>query len=231
MLIEQFSLYTEAFLRLIYPSQCGACNLTLDLNENAVCKTCGTRLRQMRLSYEDAVFTETLESLDDAWSLFPYEDPVKELLTGIKFYGKRWLIQAFEESLAEMTLALSSEYHYDFMIPIPLSRLKRLEREFNQSDLIAERVSRASGIPVNRSVLKKYHTAMPQSALGHHERIANPFGAFTLKNPDTVKNKSVLLIDDIVTTGSTANEAARILKKEGARRVDLLTLARTELHS
>ncbi len=231
MLIEQFSLYTEAFLRLIYPSQCGACNTRLDLHESAVCPRCQTQLQQICLSYEDAIFTESLESLDDAWSLFPYEDPVKELLTGIKFYGKRWIIQAFEKPLAEMALALSSEYHYDFIVPIPLSRMKRLEREFNQSDLIAERVSRASGIPVNKSILKKYHTAVSQSALGHHERLANPFGAFHLKHAGAVKEKSVLLIDDIITTGSTANEAARILKKEGARRVDLLTLARTELHS
>ncbi len=167
--------------------------------------------------------SKNFQYLDEAWYLYPYKAPLKELLSRIKFSGERWLIRLFEEDFKMRLLALQGENHYDALIPVPIDRYKLLNRQFNQSELLAKLLSKGTGLPVKTSILAKSKRTPAQSQLNKAERAVNLKGAFAIKK--NVLNKRFLLIDDIVTTGATAEEASRVLKLAGAKKVDILAIA------
>jgi ComF family protein len=114
----------------------------------------------------------------------------------------------------------------DLVVAVPL-HLERLRwRGFNQSLALAGAVAQAAGRPLIRTALEKQHATPPQVGLGEVERRHNVKGAFTMRRPGAVRGRSVLLIDDVMTTGATVDECARTLRRAGARRVDVLVLAR-----
>lgn len=218
----------EAFVRLFYPASCSLCSELLELEEHRLCGPCESRVLAMRFPF-DKRFTETkTKHLDQVWSLFPYETAVKDVLTQIKFSRKRWLLGVFRDSITEAAQSLAAETPYDAVVPIPMDRLKRLEREFNPPHILAEWISKASGIPCRPDWLVKHHATIPQSRLNREERLVNPLGVFGAKAATDFQEKKILLVDDILTTGATAEEAAKILRERGTVKPDLLTLARTE---
>ncbi len=219
--------YREALLRLVYPASCPLCAILLEITESGLCDPCRKTMRKAAYGFEDACSPQRFEFLDTAWALYPYESPAGEILSAVKFYRKHWLIPVFEDGLREFAQALGAETGYDAIIPIPIDRKRLFEREFNQAELIAAMVSKHGKIPV-RKFLKKARRTFSQSGLGKEERQINLFQAFRLRNPRAAEGKNFLLIDDIFTTGATGEEAARLLKKHGARQVDILTVARTE---
>lgn len=224
---DQLPDYWEAFIRLCYPSYCGGCRAFLGLDERDICHACRSKLMSCRLPPEEAGLQESFESLDEVWGLFDYESPVRELIAGIKFLKKRWLVRAFSDPIMEMACVIQSEHHYDAILPIPVSKMTLIRREFNQAELIADQIREATGIPVQKHLLRKRSGATAQSQLTQKERWINPWGIFDLNRTPNVQGRSFLLTDDIITTGATAEEAARLLKQNGAKRVDLFALART----
>jgi ComF family protein len=115
---------------------------------------------------------------------------------------------------------------FDALIPIPLSATRLRERGYNQSGLLAQGISEAFHIPVFENSLTRRHTRH-QTLLNEKERWTNIQGAFTIKFSKNINNRNILIIDDLLTTGATASEAARTLKKCGAQTVGVLTLAIT----
>lgn len=228
-LAETVTCYREALVRLVYPAHCGACRAFLELEEKGICGPCAERLRALRFSLEDAAVDGNFTQLDSAWTLYPYESPVKEMIAAIKFQRKRWLARTFKEAIGTLAAALTAEVRYDALVPVPLDRAKLVEREFNQSEILAHLVEQAAGIPVARRILRKSRSIPSQSLLGRTERLANPYGSFRVSGRADLEGKNFLIVDDIFTTGATAEEAARVLKQRGAKRVDLFALARTEL--
>lgn len=114
------------------------------------------------------------------------------------------------------------------IVPIPLHPQRERERGFNQALVIA-RMLKQSGIRSVRieQLLEKKRRTLAQSQLRRAERLDNLRGAFSVRKKDLVRGKHILLVDDVITTGSTVNECARTLKAEGAARVDALALARS----
>lgn len=218
----------EALLRLFYPASCGLCVCSLELDERLLCGACKSRLDEMKFPYEDRLAERTAGPLDQTWALFPYENAVKEVLTQIKFSRKRWLLGLFREAIGETAQSLAAEIHYDAVVPIPMDRLKGLQREFNPPHILAQWISKAAGIPCHAGWLLKPHATIPQSRLNREERLANLRGVFKAKRTPHLKGKKILLVDDILTTGATAEEAARTLREGGTLKPDLLTLARTK---
>jgi len=114
----------------------------------------------------------------------------------------------------------------DLLIPVPL-HIKRLrERGFNQSFLLIKEWVREEGIACDTGILRRVRQTRPHSELSRKERISNVRGAFKLTRPEKVKDRTVILVDDVYTTGATVNECARLIKEAGAKDVDILTLAR-----
>lgn len=114
----------------------------------------------------------------------------------------------------------------DILIPIPLAKKRQKERGFNQSEEIGKELSKFLKIPLVNNALIKVRETLPQVELSGKEREENIKGAFWCRDENMVKNKTIFLVDDVFTTGSTMEEAARVLKEAGAKKVWGITVAR-----
>lgn len=124
--------------------------------------------------------------------------------------------------------AVLSEVSYDAVIPMPIDWPGRLNRRYNQTEVLADYLNSQKKFPLEKNILRKIWGRRSQSGLNQAARQWNLFGAFHVKNSRVISGKKILLIDDMITTGATAEEAARLLSKHGALHVDLFTLARSE---
>jgi ComF family protein len=129
------------------------------------------------------------------------------------------MIASFPEAVKEASSGA------DLVLPVPLDRARLRNRGFNQAVVLAREVSTLLGVPMYLDVLLRTRSGRPQAGLKGRERRRNVRGCFSLKRPDKIKGCSVLVVDDVLTTGATANECAKILKVGGAREVQLLALA------
>jgi ComF family protein len=114
---------------------------------------------------------------------------------------------------------------FDFLVPVPLHPARQREREFNQAEAIAELLAKRTGVEVYRA-LKRIRYTTTQTRLDRHERMENLRGAFRVRHPERVHQRHLLLVDDVFTTGSTADECARVLRAAGAASVRALVVAR-----
>lgn len=221
--------YKEAFLRLFYPSLCATCRGLLALEEKGLCRACQEGFEKYRLQPSEERIRGARAYGDEAWALFRYEGTVKEIFHQIKFERRRDLLALFDWALEEFFARRPALSAYDEVMPIPLDFRRRLEREFNQSGIIAGRVREILGKDRGGAVLRKRLTP-PQSLLGREARRWNLEHAFRLGRPERLTGKSVLLVDDIFTTGATLEAAAKVLKRAGARLIGYFVLARTHLN-
>ena len=157
-----------------------------------------------------------------AWPLYPYVTPLKEAIALFKYQRKVILADALARL---MDTALPPLPDVDLVMPIPLHPSRLLEREFNQSLLLADRLGRRLRRPVSCVDVVRVRQTVPQTDLTRTGRRNNLRGAFAVPHPSRIKNKRVLLIDDVLTTGTTVNECARALRKAGAGDVYVATLA------
>jgi len=115
----------------------------------------------------------------------------------------------------------------DLILPVPLHRAKQRQRKFNQAKLLAEHIALAFCKRLEHNALVKTRFAAPQAGLSRTERLKNIKDSFEVKKPKLVKDKNILLVDDVFTTGATVNECAKVLKEAGADNINVLSLART----
>ena len=158
-----------------------------------------------------------------AWALYPYQSPLKEAIHLFKYHGKVSLARPLA------TLMCRALIHYpnvDYIIPVPLHPHRLREREYNQSLLLADHISRHIKTPVLCHVLLRTRHTPPQTTLSRSTRLKNLRRAFHINNPNQIVDQRILLIDDVLTTGSTVNECAKILRKFGASDVYVATIAR-----
>jgi ComF family protein len=158
-----------------------------------------------------------------------YEGPVKEAIHKFKFRGKKDLAPVFAELLqgyARASSFMSLVLGVDLAVPVPLFAARQKERGFNQSELIAELFCDRLNIPFSKDVIRRGRQTKPQFDLKRADRFLNVSSAFTPTHGHDIAGKTVLLIDDILTTGATASECAKTLKSNGASRVFVLTLSR-----
>jgi ComF family protein len=157
------------------------------------------------------------------WSLFPYQTPLKEAITLFKYRGKLSLAKPLARALIEALPALPP---VDIIIPVPLHPQRLREREYNQSLLLAARLSHHAGIPLLLACLLRVRPTVPQTSLSRKERLTNLRGAFSVAKPACIQSKRILLVDDVLTTGTTLHECAKTLRRAGSGPVYGLTLAR-----
>ncbi len=164
------------------------------------------------------------DTYDEAYAFGSYEGRLRELIHLYKYSGVDTLARPFGEWLA---VALPLEKRFDAVIPMPLHWRKRFERGFNQADFLAEEIARRWHVP-RRAVLRRTRATAPQAGLTNSKRRLNVRRAFAVKRGTRLDGLRVLLVDDVLTTGSTATACARALKRAGAKHVTVLTLARTD---
>jgi len=159
-------------------------------------------------------------------SVFLYEGPVIQMIHEMKFARKARFARYFSE---ELYLSLLQHYsnRVEAIVPVPLHRSREWERTFDQARLMAEHLSALSGIRV-QNCLRRSRNTIPQTFLSGHARRKNLEGAFCLKQGMDLP-KSVLLIDDVITTGTTLEACSVLLRKAGVRKIYGLTVARAVL--
>ncbi len=210
----------QRFLRRVQAPLCTSCGLPFaeNVGPDHLCVRCRTQRPAFRKARAWALYHTggaTPQPLSEAIQHFKYQ---RRLSTG--------------RALADLAAAFFplAEEHYDLAVPVPL-HLDRLRwRGFNQSLLLAQAIGHARQIPVDPFLLERIRPTAPQTQLNERERSANVRGAFAVQNTARLKEKTVLLIDDVYTSGSTVNECARVLRRAGAAAVDVFTLARAVPH-
>jgi ComF family protein len=165
-----------------------------------------------------------------AWACYPREEleehPLRRVVQKFKYGRKVSLGKPLGQLMARGCREFLNGFQADLIVPVPLHRKRLRWRGFNQSLVLARQIGRAYDIPADPFVLRRDHETAPQTQLDEDARRRNVRGAFAL-NPDrSVDSKSVLLVDDVYTSGATVNECSRILKRNGAKQVFVLTLAR-----
>ena len=162
-----------------------------------------------------------LRGFDAAYSFGTYEGVLRKLIHLYKYGKVKTLARPLSGLLAQ---ALPRDEAFDAAVPVPLYWRRRLQRGFNQAELLARGLSRRTGIPVVRA-LGRLRPTPAQAGLSNSARRQNVSQAFRARG---VQGKRILLIDDVMTTGATAASCAAALKQAGARRVSLLTVARVD---
>jgi ComF family protein len=159
-----------------------------------------------------------------AWTLYPYLPPLQDAICLFKYRGKVSLAKPLGQLMLK---GLPASLDADLVIPVPLHPTRLREREFNQSLLLADQVAQYVGRPLSFTNLVRTAPSEPQSTLSRKERLKNLRRAFAVRQPQSIAQKRILLIDDVFTTGTTVNECAKVLREAGAEAIFVLTLART----
>ena len=178
-----------------------------------------------RLAKERARTNRDAFAFEQARSFASYENTLRALIQRFKYDGFRPLSKPLGRFLQEAVEQLSVQ-HFDLIVPVPLHRNRLRLRGFNQSELLAAQVARLRKIPLGTKDCMRVRDTPPQTGLRAAERRRNVSGAFEVTQPERIKGRRVLLIDDVLTTGATASACAEALQKAGARGVWVATLAR-----
>lgn len=159
-----------------------------------------------------------------AWALYAYEPPLQDAIRLFKYHAKVSLaghLGAMMEARAETLPPI------DLIMPVPLHNTRLRERGFNQALLLADRLNRRLRVPLSYDNLIRLRQTQSQTELSRKARLNNLRKAFALVRPERVIGRRILLVDDVLTTGTTVNECAKILRKAGSAEVYALALART----
>jgi ComF family protein len=150
-----------------------------------------------------------------------YAEPVPDWVQGLKYHQRLGLAP----TLAALAGAGLAAEGFDLLVPVPLHRTRLARRGFNQAQLLCRELGKRHGLPVRPTALRRERDTRPQVGLADRRRGANVRGAFSAR-PERVRGQRILLIDDVVTTGATADAAAEALRAAGASRVVVVAVAR-----
>lgn len=231
----------RGFVSLVYPSSCAVCAETIESGRQ-LCERCASEAPRLRApfcarcsqpfvgaiteSFICANCHDRVLHFDAAVSAYRSRGVVRKVMHDFKYGGqlhlRHLLGQWLGETLADPRL---SGRRFDCIVPVPLHPARQRERGFNQAEVLARLLGRHSSLPV-RPVLQRIRYTTTQTQFDREERMENLAGAFRLRRGSNVQELRVLLVDDVLTTGSTLSECAGVLKKFGAYRVDAATAAR-----
>lgn len=210
--------FVEGIMKLVFPPKCIFCGKLLDLNCNLdICDGCFDTLpfiyRRIEALEQQARVTNYC---DGVIAVFKYSGMVKEAIKRYKFSNKASYYKTFSSLLAEGIKKMTNYRRFDIIMSVPLYKYKQTLRGFNQSLLISRTLSKELGIPDYSNWITRTKNTGTQSLLSKNKRFSNVNNAFKVTDILGVKGKSILIIDDILTTGYTINECCRALKEAGA---------------
>ncbi len=159
--------------------------------------------------------------------LFSYTTPIREKILQYKFKEQAYLYNMFSEFFVKNEKLCGFLKKYDIIIPVPMSKKKVRKRGYNQSELIAKQIAKnIPNLKLESHILLKTKENKTQSSLNKKQRQENVKDVYKLQNAEKIKEKNIILFDDIYTTGATVNECARVLKLGGANKIAVLTIAK-----
>lgn len=203
---------------------CPSCLSGVTLISPPICTKCGipfaTQAEESHLCGRCLV---RMSSYDTARALLTFSSSTRTAIHAFKYENKAYLSKTLLGLMERSPLGLSF-HQYDILVPVPLHRNRLRARGYNQALLLCREISQRYGVPVDERLLRRIRDSAPQIELMGVEREQNVKGVFSLgKDP---AEKTILLVDDVLTTGATVNECASVLRRGGAKRIDVFTIAR-----
>jgi len=230
--------YLSGIVSLLYPKHCAICETYIDegffdlcedcwkslpLIGSTQCQRCGAYLGPYTKPSESCSRCEEgqFSSIKKVSAIFRYKDSAKDLIHKLKFDKRRYVAYSLADMLAEHLKTEAFIEKIDIIVPVPLHWRREMVRTFNQSEIIASSVSKKLKIKYETNVIGRKRATKEQSRLEINERKKNLEGAFALSlvNRFKVAGKTILLIDDVMTTGTTLTECAKVLKKGNAKAI------------
>lgn len=211
-------------LELIYPNVCGICE---EIDKNSLCENCKSGLDTITVAKIDNYENKTDKFFNEHGYIFKYEGQIRKLLIDYKFNNKSYLYKTFASIILSNKKMVNFINNYEIIIPVPIHKKRFNCRGYNQSELLAREISRKlKNIQFLNKLLIKTENNVAQSTLTKEERALNVKDIYKVKNNNLIKEKSIILLDDIYTTGNTVNECSKLLKKNGAREIGILTVSK-----
>lgn len=212
--------FINSALDYFFPPICGMCG---EINENYICNNCYENIKKIKKcvinEYNNRNFSKHLY-------IFRYEGIIRNKIIEYKFEDKGYLYKMFAKIILSDKKTCNFIKRYDVIIPVPISKKREKKRGYNQSELVANELAQKLNQDIWTDIIIKKKDNKPQSELNKLERIKNVEDIYEINKPIEVKNKKVLLLDDIYTTGSTVNEIARKLKQNQTQEIGVITLAK-----
>jgi len=205
-------------MSLLFPPKCVLCGRLLKRNETDLCPDC----RRDAPQYPNR--KEKLQFLDSFAAVWYYEGSVRKSLLRYKFYNARSFAGPYGRLLAMKLLQIHPE-GFEVLTWVPVSRLRRFRRGYDQVELLARAVGKELGMDPVPTLQKVRHNRPQSRIFGEEKRRANVLGAYRVPDREQIAGKRVLLLDDILTTGATAGECARVLLSAGAKEVHCAAVA------
>jgi ComF family protein len=232
----------NGLLDLVYPRQCAGCgaalseepgHLCLDcLSSNYLisrpfCQICGEPVSgRVDHAYTCHQCSDVIPHYDRARAAAQYEGPIREAIQNYKYRQALWLQADLTQLLVALAHVEFAEESVDAIMPVPLHRRRRRSRGFNQSELLAKGLGREIKVPLMLKNLVRIRYTITQTSLSANARMNNVHGAFATRHETDIAGKRILLLDDVMTTGATLSECARVLKNAGASFVVAFAVAR-----
>jgi competence protein ComFC len=233
----------DAGLNLVYPAVCQICREQRATKaESYLCTSCCRKLRPIEPpfcakcgtpfegeiggTFECSECKDVDLKFDSARAAVRVDAFMLDVVHKYKYARWMWFEKFLGELLVRVAAPELRKERWDLIVPVPLHSMKKREREFNQADRLAKYLSRAIGVPMNTSILKRIAPTQSQTHLTRAERAENVKKAFALRAPVDLKGMHIVLIDDILTTGATTSACAGILRKAGAAKIQVWTVAR-----
>jgi ComF family protein len=244
------ALFRDASVSLLFPTFCGICGASVEsVQDGKACQRCWQAAENARLNFDYCEKCDVslprlkLQSqrrccglcnefaFTAARAVGNYTGAIRESVLRLKLQPE--ISTHLRKLLDETYRRLPNAANIEMILPVPLHPHRQKNRSYNQAEIIAQALSRQTGVPVMSAVLTRAKdTERHRAGMDAKARLQSLEGAFTVHAPRLIAYRAVLLVDDVMTTGSTAHEIARTLGESGARSVNVLTLARatTALH-
>lgn len=218
--------FFNKIISIIYPPKCIFCQKILNYSTLLyICSDCYSGLPFAQMEVLATSHKNEENFCDGAVSVFQYTGVVKESLIRFKFYNEPSYYKTYAKLIADRFAKMADINQYDMVMSVPLHKYKEFSRGYNQAYLISKELGRELKLPENSRLIKRCRNTEAQSLLDKQKRSQNVKGAFTITYPEKVAGKSIILVDDILTTGSTLEECSRELKKAGAVKVFAVVVA------
>lgn len=215
----------EKTINLIYPQVCSICG---KLNTKSLCNRCKNELEKEFEYKIDDYLDDSEKNFIEHHYFFKYKNLIRSQLLSYKFKEKPFIYKTISSFLENKQKNFEKLKKYDIIIVVPISRKRQKERGYNQSELIAKEIAKMIPLKIEKNILYKVKNTAPQSSLNKQQREENVKQVYKAKNIQKIKNKKILIFDDIYTTGNTVNECAKKLTEEGIQKnnIGILTIAK-----
>ncbi len=229
----------RALLRLLFPPKCAFCDKVVENDRFSVCEECLAKIAYNKRACKvcgtplDTVYGELLctacrkkrRSFTKAYVPLIYKETVREGILGMKFRGKRARAVTFAAFIL-LKLREAGAERPDVITYVPMHFIRLGQRGYNQARLMALALGDMLHVPVIKTLRKIKHT-LPQSKRSGRDRLYALEGAFKAYKPDAFRGKTILLVDDVITTGASMNTCAKVLRGAGAKEIQVAAAAAT----